>query len=65
VFIQGATGRTITMPAASGTIKYSTALATLGVTAMVDTNATYITIFHYRTTTGGVILVHAREVLPS
>lgn len=63
VFIQDATGRTITMPAASSTLKYDTTLSGLGVTAMVDTTASTITLLQYRITNGDIVLIYGRSVI--
>lgn len=63
VFIQDGTGRTITMPAASSTLKYDTTLSGLGVTAMVDTTASTITLLQYRITNGDIVLIYGRSVI--
>ncbi len=63
IVTQDNTGRTITMPTASGSLNYSAALTALGVTAMVDTTSFSRTIFHYYVRTGPVLIIYGREVI--
>ena len=59
-FIQDGTGRTITMPAASGSIEYIDSIEALTVTGIVDTTAATKTILKYYVMTGPKILFYYR-----
>lgn len=63
LFTQPASGKTVTMPAASASINYSNALTALGVTAMVDTTASQRTILRYYIMTGPKLIIYGREII--